>query len=305
MKKKTFTWVIVLVSIGVIGAIGAAFFIGFQLDGSASDPLMGMTPVTVEQGDLEQLVFADGVVEPEVTRSIFPKSTGVVIELVSKENDGVSAEDVVAKIETTNAFGNTETEDVLTPIAGTILEIPVTLDQVVTTQVPMMSVADLSNLQIVMFVDESDVTLVKEGQRVNLEFSSLPDADPVTGVVTFVALWDTTTPGATASQYKVIVKPDTVPEGVLIGMSADVEIVVDERTDVVFIDTVYLFTEDGNDYVNLVRPATGGYDRVPVELGFEGETEIEITAGLSSGDRIVLPFESDLPAEEAFGFGPQ
>ncbi len=95
-------------------------------------------------------------------------------------------------------------------------------------------------------------------------------------------------------QRKVIVElvfTDGMNHAVL-GQEVDVELVLDERSDVLQIpDTAYY--EDGDTaYVFLVNE--GVLEHREVTLGLEGDDNVEVTGGLVAGDTIVLEIDNDL-----------
>ena len=236
-----------------------------------------------------------------------PGASGTIKEIKVSENQGVSKDDEIAVIETVDQFGRTSDEVVKAPISGTVTAIYLGADQPAAAgQTPIMEIIDLGDLYIEAFVPEIDIGEVKKDQKVVSEFSALDDVE-VTGKVTFVALapleLQTLSP-----LYKAEVSLDEIPEDLRVGMSASLRIIVDEKKDVLIIDSSYIFSDDGTSYAHRVvidaETKRDKIEKVEVGLGFEGEVEIEILSGLQLNDRVSLPL-SEIETESGFGiFGP-
>ena len=127
------------------------------------------------------------------------------------------------------------------PVDGVVLLRAVEPGQTVAAsfQTPMLFqiVEDLSKMQIDLSIDETDVGQVREGQRVEFTVDAYPDRR-FSGVVHQIRLSATNV--ANVITYPVVVRVDN-PDGALLpGMTANAEIEVSRRTDVVRIPNAAL-----------------------------------------------------------------
>lgn len=283
---------IIIAVLSIVIVIALVVIIYIVATGGGRNGLSQADSVTLETGDLEKIVFADGKVRSENYVQIYPDSSGIVKEIIVSENNEVAKDDLLLKIEITDQTGKTSTQEIKSPIAGTVTNIWAELEnQVSPGQTPLIEIVDLNALRIGGLVLESDINKVAGEQKVKLDFPALDDEDSneYTGKVIYVAQspndLDSTNPS-----YAVTVEPDELPDTVKFGMTVNMEIVVDELKNVVHVDNVFLFSKDGNSYVNVLTDTqTGRTEEVEVELGFEGENATEITSGVDEGDKIVLP----------------
>ncbi|MFI5891655.1 efflux RND transporter periplasmic adaptor subunit [Actinoplanes sp. NPDC051513] len=149
---------------------------------------------------------------------------------------------------------------------------------------PIVTIVDVSRLGLVAEVDETDVLLVQPGVAATVEL------DAATGVtydatVRAVDLLPTTSARGGVS-YRVRLdlaggSPTPRP-----GMSAVVRLQVRQASDAVTVPASAIVNADGQDTVWAVRG--GRYERVPVELGVQGEDVVQVTSGLQPGQQIVV-----------------
>src|SRR5690606_5213806 len=91
------------------------------------------------------------------------------------------------------------------------------------------------------------------------------------------------------------------PEGIRTGMTAEVQIFVEQLRDALQIPVEGIYEHNDQTY-SLVRTATG-FETRPIELGATNDTMATIASGLEEGERIVLNLRShlnlmDLPEPE-------
>ena len=303
-KMKTSSKVIIIVLIviilGLIGVVSYGVFLSNQ-----RDEFDAIDTTILEKGDLDKVVFADGQVRAENYTQIYPTATGVVKEINVSENDEISKDDLLMKIEVTDQLGGTSTQEIKATIDGTVTNIWAKVENQVTPgQTPLIEIVNLDDLNVEGLVLESDVNKVTDDQRVKLDFPALDENDDEKeyfGKVTYVAQSPFDVNSVNPS-YQVSIDPDELPDGVKFGMTVNMEIIVDEIDNVLFVDNVYIFTDDGKDYViKLINREQRKIEEVEVDLGFEGENDTEILSGINEGDEIMLPTTQ---VENGFGSGP-
>ena len=133
-------------------------------------------------------------------------------------------------------------------------------------------------------MDEIDIPLVEAGQKVIITFDALADAE-LDGMVTTVYPLPLEVGGVIV--YNVKIEID-VPEesGVMVGMSAEAEIVLVSRTDVLLIpDRAINSDEDGNPVVYVL--IDDDLIARPVETGISDDFNTEIISGLQAGETIL------------------
>lgn len=153
---------------------------------------------------------------------------------------------------------------------------------------PIITIPDMSKLGVEVKIHESSIKKIELGQKVYITAESVPDKTLVGRIAKVAVL-----PDSNASRFNPSLKvyPATVEiegthEFLKPGMSAKVEIIVDELEDVTFAPVQSVFVENGGHYV-FVRTKTG-YDRRAVEIGSHNSDFIELKKGLVAGEEVFL-----------------
>jgi macrolide-specific efflux system membrane fusion protein len=131
-------------------------------------------------------------------------------------------------------------------------------------------------------VGEADVAAIETGDQVEMTSDDL--ADTVFGTVSEIGRLPSTTQGAVAYPVSVVVTGS--PEGLYDGVSVDVSIVTERRTDVLSVPAAAVSTnDDGASVVTLVADDGSTSEQV-VETGETSGQSVEIVSGLAEGDTV-------------------
>ncbi|MEQ8956129.1 MAG: HlyD family efflux transporter periplasmic adaptor subunit, partial [Gammaproteobacteria bacterium] len=153
---------------------------------------------------------------------------------------------------------------------------------------PILTIPDMREMAVKVNIHESAVQRVTVGQSVKVFIDAFPD-EQLSGVVTRVAVVADSTNSFMNPDLKVYpttIKIDGTHDWLRPGMSAEVEILVNSLTDVVYIP-VQAVTYDGDKRVVYVSNGGRG-ERREVEIGAFSESFIEIKSGLRPGEEVLL-----------------
>ncbi|GAB5508857.1 MAG: efflux RND transporter periplasmic adaptor subunit [Hyphomicrobiales bacterium] len=172
---------------------------------------------------------------------------------------------------------------VTAPISGQILRLDAEVGEVANPNEPLFTVGQPRPLEIVAEVNEEDIPLIQVGQRAFLRADAFPDQ------VLDATLASITPKGdSVLKTYRVRLElPEDTP--LFIGMSVDVNIVIENREDRVLVPSTAL---SENDTVFVVED--GIAREVEVEPGLRGVISIEITSGLDDDAMVIAPIPDDL-----------
>jgi len=171
------------------------------------------------------------------------------------------------------------------PFAGLVIAVDDKIGGQVSPFETVVTVADPAELRVEASVFEEDMTLVTLGQSVRIVLDAYPDqalAGTIIGIATQPTVWQ----GKNA--YDVVIQfddPAQVPA--TIRMGADVRIVTRRAENVIVVPLDALQGDDLRPYVQVARD--GEPVRVVVETGLTDGKVIEIVAGLSAGEQVVIP----------------
>jgi len=189
--------------------------------------------------------------------------------------------------------GDTEVEAIIrTTESGTVLSRTVNVgDPVVplTSYQPgteLATVADMGDLIFKGTVDEIDVGKIEVGLPCRIKVGALPD-EIVTGRLARIAPQAQRSEGATL--FDVEIELDPGQEVTLrAGYSANSDVVIREKNDIVLIPERLVLFEDDQTFVEI--PGKGleaEPEKIAVELGLSDGLNVEIISGLAEGDQVV------------------
>ena len=208
-------------------------------------------------------------------------------ELQAAEDHLSITRDGVAKKAETD-FTNTIVKSTIT---GTVLDVPVKVgNSVVLTNTfndgtTIATVADMQDLLFVGSIDETEVGKLREGMRMDLVIGALND-QRFTATLEYIAPKGTEQNGAMMFEIK---GAATIPDTVIIraGYSANAEIVLNERVNVLTIPEANVEMEDNKSFVQLITDTTTQeVTRTEIQTGLSDGLTIEVTEGLNEGDII-------------------
>jgi HlyD family secretion protein len=215
------------------------------------------------------------------------------------------------------------------PIDGTVTAVNAEIGEIVmvgtmnNAGTVIMTVADLSTIEVEVNVDETDIARVKVGQDAKIELDALPDTS-FKGTVTEVgnAAANAGSSGVTNFTVKILLLEKV--EGIKPGMTATVDITTDKRKDVLYVPIqAVVMRPDKSDSLKKVAGGSGSSggavaatvdstmtpkkdDKkkvkelegifklsgnivkfVPIKTGIADQQNIEIKEGLAENDEIV------------------
>ena len=150
----------------------------------------------------------------------------------------------------------------------------------------LITMAEMSDLIFRGTVDEIDVGKLREGMPADIKVGALPDAK-VVGEVYSISLKARNEDNATV--FPIEVELTEVGDAILrAGYSANVDVIIDRRDDVLMIPERLVRFEDEGAFVTVLLPGGGTEERL-IETGLSDALSIEVTAGLEEGDLVVEP----------------
>lgn len=159
---------------------------------------------------------------------------------------------------------------------------------VVRNRANLISIPDVSAMKVSVKIHESMISQVKEGQKAYVVLDALPDKR-FDGKVTKVAILPDSDRNWANPDLKVYATEVTIAdtiEGIKPGVSAKVEIIIEELSDVLTVPIQAVTTVDGQQLC--YRNKGGELEPIPVEVGKFNTKYIEIKSGLEEGQEITL-----------------
>jgi HlyD family secretion protein len=163
----------------------------------------------------------------------------------------------------------------------------------------LMTIADLSVMEVEVEVDETDVVGVKIGHPAEVRVDAFPEVT-INGKVTEIgssALQKLTT-SEESKDFKVVITLEDPPEKLKPGLSASADIITAEKENVLAVPISALVLRDKEEQesadrnkeqeegVYIIEESRAKF--VPVKKGIMGELLIEITSGLEENQEVVV-----------------
>lgn len=170
------------------------------------------------------------------------------------------------------------------PFGGVVMTVDVQPGQAPPVTLPAVTLADVSEMRMVVDVDEIDVARIVEGQEVVINVDALPD-ETISGHIERLAPAASQAGGLVV--YKVTVALQKTEFPLRVGMSGTASITVERLADVLLVPNwaIRIDRGTGKTYVNLLR--AGRVGEAEVSVGVRGEDASQVLSGLREGDVVV------------------
>ncbi|MEL7655858.1 MAG: efflux RND transporter periplasmic adaptor subunit [Bacillota bacterium] len=280
---------------------------GSQKADVASSVNYKIISILVQEGDVVQKDQVLAVLDSEDLQDDYQKALSAVnaskfnyeSSKLLYEEGAISKEDFIKaqnqyetdKI-TLDSYNIADKVNIKSPIAGTVTRVNVNIGRYATdteNKTPMFIVEDLQNLKMDVRISEYDISKIKLGQKVTITAEVLGDQS-VEGVVSRIS--PTGEKKDDSSKEMVIPVQIDVNKGntkLIAGVTASAKIEIEKKSDVLGapIDSVLEDPNTGDSFVMVLKGTK--LQKVSVELGLEGDFNIEISSGnLKAGDKVVL-----------------
>jgi HlyD family secretion protein len=175
--------------------------------------------------------------------------------------------------------------ELVAPFSGVITELNMTVGEIPPPTGAIVMIDD-SQFKVNLDIDEIDIMQIQVGQPVNFIVDALPD-DSITGIVELVAL--TPNRGSQVVSYNVRVLLDATSAPIRSGMSTTGQVIVSSIQGTLGVAPQFIYNDSitGTPFVVVVTD-TNELQRIPIILGDAGNQLVEITGGITPGQRVVL-----------------
>ncbi|MCP4543467.1 MAG: efflux RND transporter periplasmic adaptor subunit [Chloroflexi bacterium] len=200
-----------------------------------------------------------------------------------------------------DARADLEAAELRAPFDGTVVDVQAIPGEYVGTA-SVISLADLDELFLCFWVEESDMSGVAVGNRLEIVFEALPD-DIFAGEVMRIDPALVTVDGTLAVQAWASVDTAVHPINLFDGMNAEVEVISAESRDTLIVPLQALRELGTDQYAVFVVQPDGEMLLRPVQVGLMDFVNAEILSGLELGEIVSTGVEegaeaSDEPANE-------
>lgn len=199
------------------------------------------------------------------------ESDNVSLELKTK-----TAQMERQKLSLANAQRRVDELTVRAPVDGFIGTLSVANRSMVQPNTPLMTLVDLSQLEVELEVPETYVNDLGLGMTAEIEVNGMKTKGKLSAL----------SPEVVKNQVLARVRFDRQPDGLRQSQRVSARLLIDEKHNVLMVPRGPFVESEGGRFVYLVQD--GIAVRSPVQLGATSVSSVEIVNGLKQGDRIVI-----------------
>ncbi|MEY4940038.1 MAG: hypothetical protein RIQ93_1773 [Verrucomicrobiota bacterium] len=246
---------------------------------------LGLETAEVELKPMEKTFPALATVNPEPGKvaAISSRVAGRVTKLTTNEGQRVKTGDVLLEVESRVVADPPPRLTFRAPMNGVILETSVVLGGAVEPDKNLITIIDLSEVDLVAQVFEAQIGAVKIGQKVRIKALAFPD-------LAFIGKVKTTAANLSrdSGTLRVFVHTPNPEAKLLPGMRAQLAFITAETEAAVVVPRAAVLGEAGDLFVyRQIMTAPFAYERTAVVVGMRDDYFIEIIEGVLPGDRVV------------------
>lgn len=246
---------------------------------------LGLETVEAELKPMEKTFTALASVDPEPGKivAISSRVAGRVTKLTVHDGQRVKAGELLLEIESRVVADPPPRITFKAPMAGVILETHVLPGGAVEPDKNLITLVDLSEVDVVARVFEAQIGAVKVGQTVRIKALAFPNLTFTGKVKTTAANLERDT-----NTLRVFVHTENPDHRLLPGMRAQLHFIVEETEAAVVVPREAVLGEAGDLFVyRQIMTAPFAYERTPVAVGMRDDRYVEIIDGILPGDRVV------------------
>lgn len=181
------------------------------------------------------------------------------------------------------------------PFAGVVTTLDITEGELAVAGTPVLTVQTVTDLEITAEVLEGDVTSMTVGMPATVSFDALPASETWDAHVSYISPAATLVEGIPT--YKVTLKIEAPDSRLLPGLTANVDVHVEEKQNVITVPRRAVITRENQEFVR-IQGNDGFIEERRVTTGLVGsEGSVEITSGLSGGERVVTTGPTPTPGQ--------
>ena len=176
-----------------------------------------------------------------------------------------------------------EQATLVAPFSGVVTALLVESGEMAGNSQTVLTLSDLSSLDVEVNVDETDVARIAMRTPVSVTVDAFPGAE-LSGEIIEISSSADVQSGVVL--YPVTVRLDPTDLSIRPGMTVNIIVTIEKRENTLFVPFRAVETEGGQAY--LTRVTASGSERVAVTLGLITDTQIEILSGIEEGDVVTV-----------------
>ena len=283
--RTAFIVIIIVLAAILLGAVGMLIVKkGADAQNSAEpaapeETVYAVNTTSAVQGPITDYFEINGEVEAVSSVDTYADTAGILARLNVGLGDYVQAGQIIAQIDPSRPGLNYALSPVKARVSGTITSLPLDRGDAVNTQVPVATIGDLNQLQVVTAIPERYISRIYQGMEAEISLEAWPGQVIPTQVSQVDPVVD---PTSRSMEIKL-----NIPAGydkAKAGMYAEVRLTTDRKEEVVKIPADTVLRRLGETFVYVISGDTA--EKRIVVPGITLEGVVEIVDGLSAGEKV-------------------
>lgn len=240
---------------------------------------------TLLKSNMRKFIEVNGNIRAEKSMRVYPVIQGKIAGTVVHLGSVVKKGQVLAYVDPSVPGFKYALNEVTSPISGTVISIPLKEGTRVDTETAVVTIGDLSKLQIITYIPERYVSFLKTGLDADVVLEAYPD-EKFSAVVSEVSpVLDEST--RTKELILIFFKADN---RINAGMFVNVKLYLKDYSDVLSVPTSCIVEKSGKKYVWLIDDDSTSVRFTEIKIGEEiaDRTIIEFTTNVPENAEVVI-----------------
>ena len=192
-----------------------------------------------------------------------------------------------AQIDLEEAQAALDEAKLVAPFSGLITAVNYSAGEIATG--PAIELVDIGSLEVVLSVDEADLSVISIGQAAEITLETWPTVPIASEVIAIAPSAAEDASGITAYDVHVGLGETDLPAK--IGMTADASLITEQRNDVLLIPNVAITADrqTGQYFVNKIDGET--IAEVEITIGLRDNNYTQVLSGVEDGDELVIDYQ--------------
>jgi multidrug efflux pump subunit AcrA (membrane-fusion protein) len=271
-------WTVIVLGILILISVVFSIFKGAK---RFKENVYNVTAVKLVKQKVPHILSYQSIIEGDPQIKVYSQVPGKFVKNAVLEGDTINREGIIAYIDRDMVGFKYELAPVKSPISGIVTKLYfMDRGDSVNPQIPVAEVANDENIKVVINVGQGDLLKIKKGQKAVISYTTDSAVMMEGEVVSVPPVIDKDIMAGT-----IVVKAVNKARTMKIGVSANVDIILEEGESYIVPERAILLAED---YSFVFLNKNGVAKQVKVNQGFKYKNSVEINGEFSDGDEVVV-----------------
>lgn len=240
---------------------------------------------SLSKSNLRKFIEINGNIRAEKSTNVYPVMQGKIVGTAVHLGSQVKKGEVIAYVDPSVPGSRYSLNEVTSPISGTVISIPLKEGTRVDTETSVVTIGDLSKLQIITYIPERYVSFLKKGLDADVILEAYPNEKFTAAVSEVSPVLDEAT-----RTKEVILNFSKTDSRINAGMFAAVNLYLKTFENVFSVPTSCIIEKDQKKFVYLITDSekkTAHFTEIKTGEEIEDRTIIEFVESAKEGAKVI------------------